>query len=263
MRETAEYNKYFRKFLKVAPFALALWRTPEAVAFSSVKYKKPILDLGCGFGEFAGVVFDKMEMGIDVNKVELDRALKGGKYKDVLWADARKLPFKDSSYSTVLSVSVLEHIKEADKALKEVSRILKKGGLLMFSVPTDKLYENLAVVKLLKRMRLEPLAKRYFNVHSKVFKHVCLKSDSWWDEKLENAGFKVVEKYGTLSPAATRIFDIFMIPSFPSQFCRYIFGKRFIISFELRSKIFSKLFLIYTRIDRDSPINVFYVAEKI
>lgn len=263
MKETTEYKKYFKKFLRVAPFALAFWRTSEAVAFSSVQYKKPILDLGCGFGEFAGVVFNKMEMGIDINEEELAQAFRGGKYKKVLWADARELPFKNSSYSTVLSVSVLEHIKEADYAIREVHRILKKDGLLIFTVPTDKLYENLAVVRFLILMRLEWLAKIYFYLHSKAFDHVCLKSDVWWDKQLKKAGFKIIKKHGTVSPKATIIYDFFLLPSFPSQIWKMLFGRRLALSFGLRSKIFPKLFLKYTKIDDDSPINIFYVAKKV
>ena len=60
---------YFRKFLKVAPLSLAIWRSIEAyqLAKNSINYKRPILDIGCGFGEFAGVFFNKT---VDVNNFE-------------------------------------------------------------------------------------------------------------------------------------------------------------------------------------------------
>src|SRR3989344_718487 len=106
-------NEYLKAFLKVAPLSHALWRSIEALSFSQVKFKQPVLDVGCGFGEFAGVVFDKVEVGIDVSASDLEKALKGKQYKKVQWADARNLPFKSKSFSTVTSVSVMEHIENA------------------------------------------------------------------------------------------------------------------------------------------------------
>ena len=98
---------------------------------------------GLKFGEFAGVVFGRVEMGIDINQKELEQALEGKRYQKVKWADARKLPFKNGSYSTIVSVSVLEHIEEAEEVIFEAARVLKKGGIFAFSVVTSALKDNL------------------------------------------------------------------------------------------------------------------------
>lgn len=60
--------------------------------------------------------------------------LKRSKLKNVKFikGDAnRRLPFKDNSFSKVLCSDVLEHLDNRNFALKEIYRVLKKGGLLL------------------------------------------------------------------------------------------------------------------------------------
>ncbi|UCH72250.1 MAG: hypothetical protein JSW62_01510, partial [Thermoplasmatales archaeon] len=65
-------KNYFKEYLKIAPLSHALWRAKEAKSLENIKLKEPILDLGCGFGEFAGVFFEGMiEIGIDVSQDDL------------------------------------------------------------------------------------------------------------------------------------------------------------------------------------------------
>jgi SAM-dependent methyltransferase len=46
-----------------------------------------------------------------------------------------KLPFKDNSFDAVFSAAVLEHVKNPFASAKEISRVLKSGGILMAFVP--------------------------------------------------------------------------------------------------------------------------------
>ncbi len=46
-----------------------------------------------------------------------------------------KLPFKDDMFDAVLSLSVLEHVKDPFQCAKEIARVLKPGGVLICSVP--------------------------------------------------------------------------------------------------------------------------------
>lgn len=52
-----------------------------------------------------------------------------------LHQDLQKTSFKSSSFDIILTTEVFEHIPFADKAEKEVIRILKKGGQYCFTVP--------------------------------------------------------------------------------------------------------------------------------
>lgn len=49
--------------------------------------------------------------------------------------DITALPFEDSSYDFVFASHVLEHIREDEKAVREVRRILRPGGLAILPVP--------------------------------------------------------------------------------------------------------------------------------
>lgn len=256
-------KKYLRDFLKIAPLSHALWRSAEALCFGSVKIKSPVLDLGCGFGEFAGVVFDRIEMGLDIDKSELAQALKGERYKKVEWADARKLPFKNSSYNTVVSVSVMEHVIGSPQVLSEVHRVLAKGGIFVFSVPTPKLNQHLLMPKILRAIGSRTAAEKYIELHAKAFKHVNLKSKNWWVKELQKAKFEILELQGTLSPSLLKLHEIFLISAFPSQLWKLLFGKRLIMSVGLRSKILPIFFSHTVYPDKDSDINIFFVVRKI
>jgi ubiquinone/menaquinone biosynthesis C-methylase UbiE len=56
------------------------------------------------------------------------------------------LPFEDENFDTIVSVSTLEHISNLDKAMHEMSRVLKKEGEVILSFPvrnpiTDQFYK--------------------------------------------------------------------------------------------------------------------------
>jgi len=46
-----------------------------------------------------------------------------------------ELPFRDETFDAVFSLSVLEHVRDPFKSAAEISRVLKKGGVLYSSVP--------------------------------------------------------------------------------------------------------------------------------
>ena len=52
-------------------------------------------------------------------------------------ADICDLPFKDDSFDVVFCNHVLEHIEDDKKAMSELYRVLKKGGLGIFQIPQD------------------------------------------------------------------------------------------------------------------------------
>jgi glycosyltransferase involved in cell wall biosynthesis len=49
--------------------------------------------------------------------------------------DVMNLSFSDAAFDRVLSFDVLEHVPEPDRAYRELYRVLKPGGVLIFSVP--------------------------------------------------------------------------------------------------------------------------------
>lgn len=57
-------------------------------------------------------------------------------------ADICDLPFKENSYDIILCNHVLEHIPNDTKAMKELFRVLKPGGMGVFQIPQDLNREN-------------------------------------------------------------------------------------------------------------------------
>jgi SAM-dependent methyltransferase len=60
--------------------------------------------------------------------------------------DVQAMPFKDDEFDIVICNHVLEHVPDDRKALREIYRVLKKGGFALMQVPTnfslEKTYED-------------------------------------------------------------------------------------------------------------------------
>lgn len=53
----------------------------------------------------------------------------------ILQGDAHNLPFKSNSFDIVIALDVFEHLEDDIMSMKEMERVLKKGGKLIFNVP--------------------------------------------------------------------------------------------------------------------------------
>jgi ubiquinone/menaquinone biosynthesis C-methylase UbiE len=97
-----------------------------------------VLDCGCGSGAItlglAQAVYPGAVVGIDVAEVEIERcrqrALEAG-VENVRFevGSAYALPFPDRSFDAVFAHNVLEHVAEPERALGEMARVLKPGGI--------------------------------------------------------------------------------------------------------------------------------------
>lgn len=122
-----------------APTAISGWeygvrRRLETLQSLTSLDGKTILDIGCGFGAygFAAKKYGaKISVGVDINRKYLKKSALGL----VVLADAHALPFRDSCFDVVLMVEVLEHLSYEIEALREARRVVKKGGLLLITVP--------------------------------------------------------------------------------------------------------------------------------
>ncbi len=52
-------------------------------------------------------------------------------------ADITNLPFEDNSFDVIFCNHVLEHIPDDTQAMKELFRVMKKGGMGIFQIPQD------------------------------------------------------------------------------------------------------------------------------
>src|ERR1041384_6272395 len=105
--------------------------------------KSHVLEIGCGSGRYALQVAETVGcqvLGVDINERgvatagQLAAALKMSKRVRFHVCDVSKpLPFADSSFSAVFSNDVLCHIPGRLAVLRELFRVLRPGGRLLFS----------------------------------------------------------------------------------------------------------------------------------
>jgi len=99
---------------------------------------KKALEIGCGVGFLASHLTNKYGMnvtGTDVDPDQIEFAKEhNGENKNLRFfpADATKLPFENTAFDLVLSFKVIHHIKNWDKALVEVNRVLRPNGFYVF-----------------------------------------------------------------------------------------------------------------------------------
>jgi glycosyltransferase involved in cell wall biosynthesis len=104
---------------------------------------KNVLDVGCGSGVLTEILAEEgyQAYGIDLGKGFLKWCQDRRKYVNSIqpiysMADARKLPFKESSFDAIVCSEVLEHFKRrAGEALDQFRWLLKPRGLLVITTP--------------------------------------------------------------------------------------------------------------------------------
>jgi len=254
---------YLREYLRITPVALALWRSIEAQHLATEELPNPILDLGCGFGEFAGVFFDDpLEAGIDIRRADLVRAQGGRRYKSLIAADARRLPFRSESFASVISISVLEHIPRMDEAVAEAYRVLKKGGAFVFTTPTSRFSEFLFYSRFLKKVGLSQLGRLYAALLNRALHHVSFLSEEDWIQLLERVGFRV-ERHGTSHSRSTvSAFDLMIPLGLHFQISRFLQGSRGVWRPEWLLNFWQRRLARYVEADEDEGCNLFVVARK-
>ena len=103
--------------------------------FLDLKPGEKLLDAGCGTGVFT---IDFLSQGTEV--VGLDISLPMLTHADmklksypffVVWGDMLRLPFRDNCFDKVVSVTALEFIKDANRAVSELFRVTHPGGLVI------------------------------------------------------------------------------------------------------------------------------------
>ncbi|HSM63218.1 MAG TPA: methyltransferase domain-containing protein, partial [Gillisia sp.] len=112
------------------------------------------------------------------------------------------LPFEDNSFDFILCNHVLEHIPDDTKAMKELYRILKKGGTAILQIPQD----------LSREHTFEDNSITSRKERAKIFgqyDHVRVYGRDYFD-KLRSIGFKVREVDYTNELTASEI-DIYRL----------------------------------------------------
>jgi ubiquinone/menaquinone biosynthesis C-methylase UbiE len=97
-----------------------------------------VLEIGCGTGAAAAHLHEQYDfdaLGVDVDPKQIELARVRQRESDRLRfavGDATSLALGDHSFDMVVAQNTFHHISRWDLALKEVSRVLRPGGLLVW-----------------------------------------------------------------------------------------------------------------------------------
>ncbi len=162
--------------------SLGLWRAAEVAALREQSYKPPILDVGCGDGIVTGLVLSAVDVGVDPDRKALAKAATQGIYRQLIPVAAEDARLPAACFNTVVSNSVLEHLPHLDIVLAAVARMLRPGGMFIFTVPTETFSSWLFL----------PMA-RYAAWRNRHLGHLNLWSLQCWADHLERVGLEITE----------------------------------------------------------------------
>jgi SAM-dependent methyltransferase len=201
-----------RDYWAQAPFSLAFERSWEGRLFAHRSLARPILDVGCGEGLFASLIFpEPIDTGIDPNGRELERARDLGKYREVLQCTGDRIPKPDGFYQTIFSNSVLEHIPDLHPVIVELNRVLAPGGALYVTVPTDRFDHYSVVHQVLATLGMKERARRYRSFFNRFWHHYHYYQPDGWRRIFEAHGLELQECQ-TYGPKSLCLLNDFMVP---------------------------------------------------
>ena len=216
------------------------------IEYINPKKGSKVLDLGCGQGRhcFGAYTYADVDVfGFDMSQEDVLKAKENFKDfdEDSLEksctfgvTDARKLPFRDSSFDYVICSEVLEHIIEFEKVIEEINRILKPEGVFSASVPKffpewicwklSKAYQEMpgGHVRIFKYSHFKSsILKRGFIFKKRHWNH-ALHSPYWWLQCLfwdTKEKSWIIKKYHqflvwdmTKKPLLTRVLEFILQP---------------------------------------------------
>ncbi|OGF24904.1 hypothetical protein A2331_06070 [Candidatus Falkowbacteria bacterium RIFOXYB2_FULL_34_18] len=166
-----------------------------------------LLDVGSAYSD---LLFDLLPQKIEISAIDLNNFSKNKNIQFVI-GDIRKTDFRDNYFDCITCVSTLEHIgvigrygSDEDprgdiRAVKEMHRILKRGGALLVTVPYG-IRDVLPINKLYNKERIEILLKDFDILEQKYLKY-DKKWDFWFEVNEQEASTTDMIKDGWYSLA--------------------------------------------------------------
>ena len=120
-----------------------------------------ILDIGCGHADFLTSIYAKTEhtYGIDPDANALS---KNTTIRNTFVGTADSLPFEDNFFDLVVLAWVLEHLDSPEKAFREIYRVLKPGGSVIFLTPNTWNY-NVWIIRLIPNRFHDFFTRKLYN----------------------------------------------------------------------------------------------------
>ena len=242
--------------LRDLPYFRALVRAVEAAYYQDLDLQAPILDVGCGDGHFASLVFEqKIDVGLDPWHNPIHEAGKRDCYRLLVEADGGDSPFPDDVFGSAFSNSVLEHIPHIEAVLKETARVVKPGALFAFCVPNPRYFSSLALTHL--------FGWRYEAWFRKISRVEHADDPEVWKDRLEAAGFELERYWHYFPPAAMRVLEWGHYFGLPSLVAHFLTGKWILVPNRLNLFLTEKFVRRFASAEAvEDGTFTFYLARK-
>ncbi len=215
--------------LKTLPAFRALLRAVEARFYGMIDLAGPVLDLGCGDGNFTELAFNRfgrrLDVGVDPWWNPLVKAVRGEVYPAAVQALGSRLPFADGYFGGAISNSVLEHIPDIQPVLDEMGRVIRPGGRFIMTMPNHRFTACLGGAQMAEKWGMPGLAGRYRRAFNTISRHAHTEPAGWWAERLAAAGFAVERWQYYFSPRALHVLEIGHAQGLPSAVLHALTGQ--------------------------------------
>lgn len=225
---------------------------------------RPLLDVGCGDGHFASIVFDdQLDVGLDPWWGPLVEARDRRKYSVLTQADGAQMPFSNDHFASAISNSVLEHIPDVQAVLTETARVLRPGAPFYFCVPSDMFLSFLSVGRALDALGLRGPANAYRRFFNRISRHHHCDDAETWRMRLDEAGLTLDQWWPYFSRDALTALEWGHYLGLPSMVTKKLLGRWVLWPSRANLWLTDRLLRrYYTEALPESGAYLFFVAHK-
>jgi SAM-dependent methyltransferase len=119
-----------------SPIKISRQNIVRAMRYAAQKYARgKMIDVGCGCKPYQSIFQPYVDTYFGIDYPPTAAMHYGDETKADLFVDCTDTKLEANSYDTILSTQVIEHIYNTEKYIDECYRILKKGGIGIFTIP--------------------------------------------------------------------------------------------------------------------------------
>jgi SAM-dependent methyltransferase len=141
--------------MKIGDYLIQDWRMRISARW--IPTGSRVLDIGCHQGEFLTYLGNKISPSVGIDPL-LNSELPMKQHQLLPWVFRDVLPFKNQSFDVISLLATIEHLYNQEELAKESWRLLKPGGRVVITMPSqfvDKILEVFKFFRFVDGMSLE------------------------------------------------------------------------------------------------------------